>query len=132
GVHVGLLDQSAKDIYFAVLEPNVMFDAALADNPLVDHANICGSSLRGDHHVDFQADFAVWVNARGDVYVHADVQVLKLRVHQRIDYSGARAGRTDSNSGLKTTGRHGNTVADFEFGGLSIDHANFRVIENLR
>ncbi len=40
-VRVGLLDQPAEHVDFAVLQANVMLDAALADDRLVDPANVC-------------------------------------------------------------------------------------------
>ncbi len=39
-VGIGLLDQSAKHVDFAVFQTNVMLDAALADDRLIDPADI--------------------------------------------------------------------------------------------
>ena len=128
-IRVGLLDQPAEDVDFAVLQANVMLDAALADDRLVDSADVRGTGLRRNHDVHLHADFVVRVNARRHVHVHADVEILKLRVHQGIDGAGRRA---HADPGLKASGRHGNAVADAQLGGLPVDDANFRIVEDLR
>ncbi len=43
-----------------------------------------------------------------------------------------RAGSGRADPGLEAARGHGNAVADAKFGGLSIDDANFRIVEDLR
>ncbi len=71
------------------------------------------------------------MNARRDVHVHADVQILELGVDQGIDQT-ARGSAADSNARLKTPGRNRNAIADAKLGGLAVNDANFRVVDNVR
>ncbi len=72
------------------------------------------------------------MDARRHVHVHADVQILKLRVHQGIDAAGSRPGSAHADAGLETSGGNRDAIADAQLGGLSIHHANFGIVENLR
>ena len=53
------------------------------------------------------------MDAGSDVDVHADIQVLKLRIDQRVDADAA-------NSRLERSGSHRNTITDLERSFLSI------------
>src|SRR5215472_853052 len=107
-----------------------MLDAALADDGLIDPADVRRSGLRRDFDMYLHADFTVGVNARRYVHIHAYVEVLKLGVYQRVHDARSGAGRTDADAGLEAAGGHGDTIADLELGGLSIHHTNFRIVED--
>jgi len=66
-------------------QTNFMFDFLLADDgwlmpPILDWPTTEEISI-----VNLQSHFAVSVYVRGYVDIYADIQVLKLRVHQRVD-----------------------------------------------
>ena len=69
-----------------------MFDLALADDGLADAADIGLAGDRRNVHGNLQRDFAVGVHVRRDVDVDADVEILELRVDQRVDADAANAG----------------------------------------
>src|SRR5207249_800316 len=71
-----------------------------------------------------EGNFAVCMDARGDVDVHADIDVLKLRVDQRIDADAADAR-------LKRSGRDRHAVANLERGLLAIQRADLWVLNDL-
>ena len=108
-----------------------MLDHALADHGLrnaTDGHIIC---MRRDFHFQFQADVAIRMHARRKVYIHANVQIRELRIHQRIYKAGA-TGRADAYTRLKTACRNGDAIANAQFGGLAVHRANFRILDNLR
>src|SRR5208282_2517750 len=112
----------------AFLQPHVVFDLALADDGLVDSAQVDFAGDRGNIDHDLQTDFTVQVNARRNVNVHADVLILELGVHQRVDDTRGAGG---AQAGLEAAGGHGDAVADLQFGRLSIHHADFGVVNDL-
>ena len=69
-----------------------MLNFSLPDDWLADAADVRLSCHRGDIHGDLESDFSPSVDLGSDVNIDADVQVLKLRVHQRIDTDSADAG----------------------------------------
>src|SRR5262249_8092459 len=78
-----------------------------------------------DIQLDVHGDFAVIVHARVDLHIHADVNVIELRIDQRVDADAADAG-------LEAAGGGGLAVADLELGWDVIDRAELRALENLR
>ena len=64
------------------------------------------------------------MNVGSDVDVYADVDVLELRIDQRVDTDAADAG-------LKRSGRNRNAVADLERGLLPVESANLRILDEL-
>src|SRR5262245_60928023 len=103
-----------------------MVNAAAADNRLADAANGGGAGLVGDFQRNLQADFAVRMNARSNVNVHAHVEILKLRVYTQRAYS-----RADAKRSSKRTGGDGNAVADFQAGLEAVCSANLRILQDL-
>src|ERR1700690_4242662 len=61
------LDQAAENADLAVLEANIVFDLALADDGLLDAADGALAGNRGNVHGELHADVAVRVHARGYV-----------------------------------------------------------------
>src|SRR5215510_3269406 len=103
-----------------------MVNAATADDRLADAANGGGAGLVGDFQRNLQADFAVRMNARSNVNVHAHVEILKLRVYTQRAYS-----RADAKRSSKRTGGDGNAVADFQAGLEAVCSANLRILQDL-
>ena len=66
-----------------------------------------------------------------DVDVHAHINVLKLRVHQRVDDACAAAD-SHSHAGLEASRCDGDAVANLQCGLLSVGDANFRILNNAR
>src|SRR5690242_10071797 len=66
------------------------------------------------------------MNVRRNVDVHADVEILELRVHAQRAHASADAERRAERSGS-----HGNAVADFEAGFNAVGSANLRILQNL-
>src|SRR5258705_3822976 len=117
---VDALEEAAENTGFAFFQANVVLNFALADDGLLDAADGSGSGDRRDFYGDLETDLVVGMDARGYVCVHADVDVLELRVHEGIDTGGA--------SCLEDAGGHRNTVADAKLCGLSIDGAQIRIL----
>src|ERR1700676_5543383 len=65
------------------------------------------------------------------VHIHADVQILKLRVHQGVD-EASPCSSSNTNARLETSGCDRDSIANAKFGSLSIDDADFRVIDDVR
>src|SRR5215475_5121315 len=101
-----------------------MLHFALPDNGLADAADIRLPGYGRNIQADLQSDFASGVHPRCDVDIHAHIEILELRVDQRIDPHAA-------DPGLKRAGGHGNSVADFESGLLPIEGANLRILNDL-
>jgi hypothetical protein len=99
---------------------------ALADDRLLNSAD--GGSTRHGRNFDnhFHADFVIGMHTWSDVYVDTNFEILKLRVHQRVD---ARSANSDSR--LEAAGGHWHLVAYAKLGGLPVDGANFGVLNNL-
>ena len=115
---------SAQQVGFAVFEADFVFDLALPDDGLADAANVLLACDRGNIHQNLESDFAIGMNVRSDVDVHADVEILELRVDQRVDADAADA-RLERSSG------DGNPVTNFQRSFLSIESANLRILNQL-
>ena len=74
--------------------------------------------------VIFSVTSPVGVHVRRDVDVHADIEVLKLRIDQRVDADAADAG-------LERSGGDRHALADLERGLLIIEGANLRILNQL-
>ena len=107
------LDQAAQDAHFAVLQSNVVLDFVLADDRLLDSADVARAGNLRDVDGQLHADVAVRMHPRRDVDIHADVDVLKLRVDQGVDDARAAAD-AHSHARLKAAGRDRHALADFE------------------
>ena len=70
------------------------------------------------------------MHARRKIYIHSNIQVGELRIHEWID--AARGSRGDSKARRKTAGGDRDAIANPQFGDLAIYRANFRVLDNLR
>ena len=106
-----------------------MLDDPLADDGLRDPANCLIAGMRRDFHFQFQADVAVRMHARRKVYIHANIQIRELRIHQWV-YKACAAGWPDAYTRLKAACCDRDAVADAQFGGLAVHRANFRVLDN--
>src|ERR1700741_4406714 len=104
---------------------------ALADYSLLDPANCDLIRDRGYLNLQLQTDVAVWVNARSDLDVDTDIDVLELRVDKRIHETRATS-RPHTDSGLEAAGCHGDAVPDIQLCQLSFQGTNFRVLNNPR
>ena len=74
--------------------------------------------------VIFMRDFVGAMDVRRDVDVDADVDVIELRIDQRIDADAADAG-------LKRSGRHRHALADLQRGLLAVNGADLRLLDDL-
>src|SRR5258708_30714130 len=101
-----------------------MRNFTLADDGLLNTADWL--EIRDRRHFDLhlQTNVAVWVNARGNLDVDADIDVLELRVHKRIHETRAGS-RTHTHSGLETAGCHGDAGADIQLCRLTVQGTNF-------
>ena len=63
--------------------------------------------------------------------IHADVNVLELRIDQWIDHARACA-NAHADSGLKAARRHRNAISDFERGFFAVAHADFGILDDPR
>src|SRR5258708_27904525 len=88
GVRVGALDQPAEDVDLAILQTDIMLDAALTDDRLVDSADVLRSGHRGNHHVHLHADLMIRMDARRHIHIYAHIEVLKLYIYHRIKSAG--------------------------------------------
>ena len=69
-----------------------MLDLALSDDGLADTADVLLTGDSGNVHRHLERDLAVRVDARRDVDIDSDVEILELSVDQRIDADSADAG----------------------------------------
>ena len=98
---------------------------ALADDGLIDAAQVDVAVDAGNIEVHVQRDIAVIVHARRDFHVDADIDEGELRVDQRIDADAADAG-------LEAAGGGGLAVADFERRLHVVHGAQLRRLQHLR
>ena len=97
---------------------------ALADDRLVDAAQVDVAGHARNVQIHVQRDIAVVVHARRDFHVDADIDVGELRVDQRIDADAADAR-------LEAAGGGGLAVADLQ-GRLHVIHgAQLRRLQHL-
>src|SRR5580693_3563577 len=107
-----------------------MFDDALADFWLLNAADIDFTGDGRNFNLDMHGHVAVGQDSRSDVNVDADVLILKLRVHEWADHGTARSAKSGADSGLETASGDGNAVANFQAGLLSVNRADFRILQN--
>ena len=119
-----LLQDPAHDVGFTFAHANFVLDLALPDDWLLNAADILVRIHGRDVHRQLQRHFVSSVNMRRDIDIHADVNVIELRVDQRID-----ADATDS--GLKRAGRHRNTLADLQRSLLSVKGTYLWLLQDL-
>src|SRR5258706_9229659 len=119
---VDALEEAAENTGFAFFQANVVLNFALADDRLLDTTDGGASGHGGDFYRNLQANLMVGMDARGDVCINADVDVLELCVHEGIDADGA--------SSLEAAGGDGDAVADAHLCGLTIDGWQFRILND--
>src|SRR4029077_2008709 len=125
------LDQAAQDAYFAFFQPHVVLNLPLADNRLIDASDVAGASDGRNFDGKLHAHLVVRMDPGSDVNVHADVNILKLSVHQGVDHTRA-ATDADSDARLKASCCHRDAIADLQGSLLSIGDANFRILNDAR
>ncbi len=108
-----------------------MLHFSLADDWLSDPTNGSAAGLRRNFHRYLHADVAIGVYVRRNVQVHADVNVLELRVNQWIHEARA-AGGTNTNASLEAAGGNRDAITNFKFCRLTVDSAKFGVLHNFR
>src|SRR5262249_55709408 len=87
-----VFQDAAHQVDFAFAQADFMFDLALSNDWLVDAADVGGGCNRRYVQRYFQRDLAALMHLRCDIDIHADIQVLELRVHQWVDTYAADAG----------------------------------------
>src|SRR5579872_3496684 len=102
-----------------------MVDLALADDRLRNPADVGRAGFRGDVHRHLQCHVAVEVYRGLYIDVHADIEILKLCIYQRVDAYSA-------DSRLERSGSDGNTRSNLQAGFLSVGSADFRVLQQFR
>ena len=120
-----VLQDAAQQVDFAICQPGRMLDAALADDGLCDSANRLRTGYGGDLQRHLQGDFAVGMNVRSNIDVHADIQILELSADQ-----GTNAASTND-AGLERAGGDRYTVADPQCGLLVIQSSDLGVLQEL-
>src|SRR5262249_8021399 len=106
-------------------QADFLLDLALANHRLLNAADVLVRIDSRNIHRDLKCDLVQTVNARCYVDVHADVDVVELRVHQWVDTYAA-------NAGLERSRRDRHTLAELERRLLSIERAYLRLLQNLR
>ena len=84
-----------------------MLDLALPDHWLLNAANVLVGIHGRDVHRQLQRDLVGAVHVRRHIDVHADINVIELRVDQRIDSDAADAR-------LKRSRRYRNALSNLE------------------
>src|SRR6267142_5235056 len=108
-----------------------MRNFALADYRLLDTTDCDIVRDGGYFNLQLQTDVAVWVNTRSNLDVDTDIDVLELRVDERIHETRAGS-RTHADSGLEAAGCHRNAVADIQLCRLPFQGTNLRVLNDPR
>src|ERR1035441_3483816 len=93
------LEHSAQQIDFSIFQSNLVLDLPLADLGLADPANTDVGSDRGNVECNLQADISIGIDARGDIDIHANIEILKLCVHKGADGRRRDSGRIGSSRG---------------------------------
>src|SRR6201987_648034 len=124
---LGLLifQNAAQQVHLAFLQANLVLDLALPDDRLVDAPNIPGTGHGRNIQRHFQGDFSARVYVRGDVDVHAHIQVLKLSITEKI-YPHA------THAGLERARRDRHAIADLQRRLLPIQGAYLRILQQFR
>src|SRR3984885_8077297 len=117
------LDQPSQHAHFAILESYIVLDFFAADNGLVDSSDAVGARNLRDLDRQLHADIAIGMHAWRYLDIHADVNVLKLRIYQRIDHAGAGAD-THADARLKASRCDRNARSDFERGLLGVPYSD--------
>ena len=86
-----VFQHSAHQVGFAFTQAHYVLDFSLADDWLADAPNIGVPGHGRNVHGNFECHFAVGVNVRSYVYIHADIQILELGIDQGIDAHSANA-----------------------------------------
>ena len=76
------LQNAAQNIRLAFFQTNRLVDGALGNDRLVDAAQVRHAVLRRNLDIELQRHVAVVVNRRLHRDVHADVEILELRIDQ--------------------------------------------------
>src|SRR6266446_561107 len=101
-----------------------MLDLALADDGLVDAADVDARSHRRNVERHLQSNFPSGMHAGSDVNVDADIKVLKLGIDERIDSHS-------TNAGLKRTRRYRHAIADLQRRLLPVQSADLWILDEL-
>ena len=108
-----------------------MIDLSLTDDRLLNAANIRLAGHRRNFDADLHAYFMIRMYPRCDVHVHTDIDVLELRVHQRVHESASRR-RSHADACLEAARRHGHAVTDTQLRRLPIYRSHLRILNDLR
>ena len=119
-----IFHDAAQQVGLTVFQADFVLDLALTDDGLADAADVLLAGDGGNVHRDLQRDLAVGVDPRGDINVDADIEILELRVDQRVDAHAA-------DSGLEGSGRDRDAVTDLERSFLAIQGADLRILNQL-
>ena len=127
GLGLGLLvfGEAAQKLHRALGHADIVRDLALADDRLVDAAQVDVTRDARNVQVDVQRDIAVVMHARRDFHVDADIDEGELRVDQRIDAHAADAR-------LEAAGGGGLAVADLQRRLHVVHGAQLRRLQHLR
>src|SRR6185437_16108577 len=96
----------------------------LAYHGLANATDVLIAVNRRDIHRQLESDFVDAVHMRRDVDVHTDVDVVELRIDQRVDAHAADAR-------LERSGRNRHAFTDLQGGFLPVRRTNFRLLDEL-
>src|SRR5438445_8158607 len=99
---IGPLNQSSYNIDLAFLQSDVIFDDPLADHRLGDAADAHVAGMRGDFHLQFQADVAIRVHSRRKIDIHPDILVGELSIYEGTYAAHSTGSSANANAGRKT------------------------------
>ena len=87
--------------------------------------------MRGDFHLQFQADVAIGMHSRRKIYIHSNIQIGELRIYKRA-YATRDSPGDSADAGRKTARGDRYAIPNAQLGGLAVHRPHFRILNNLR
>ena len=84
-----VFENSSQNVYFAFFETNLVLNFSLANHGLADSANVLLPVTDEICIEIFSVTSRPGINLGRDIDIYADIEILELCVHQRIDADAA-------------------------------------------
>ena len=123
GLAVGLLNNAANQVDLPVLHPDIGGQFVLPDFRLVNAAQVDRGIHLRNIQIEVHRHFAVIHHNRQNVQIHTDIEIGKLRIHQRTHADRRR-------TGLKAAAGGRNLGTNFQLGLHVTYGANLRSLQN--